>query len=64
MRTFVVGAEGAIGARLATQLIDHGHQVVGTHRSLWNAGRVRGLSAGPAVIGQPAGMRRRIAGSS
>ena len=65
MRIFVVGAEGAIGARLATQLIDHGHQVVvGTHRSPRNAGRVRGLSAEPAAPGQPAGMRRHIAGSS
>ena len=64
MRIFVVGAEGAIGARLATQLIDHGHQVIGTHRSPRNAGRVRGLSAEPAALGQPACMRRRIAGSS
>jgi 2-alkyl-3-oxoalkanoate reductase len=64
MRIFVVGAEGAIGARLATQLIDHGHQVVGTHRSPRNAGWVRGLSAEPAAPGQPAGMRARIAGSS
>ena len=64
MRIFVVGAEGAIGARLATQLIDHDHQVVGTHRSPRNAGWVRGLSAEPAAPGQPAGMRRRIAGSS
>lgn len=30
MRIFVVGAEGATGARLTTQLIDHGHQVTGT----------------------------------
>ena len=29
MRTFAVRAEGATGARLATQLIDHGHQVIG-----------------------------------
>ena len=64
MRIFVVGAEGAIGAWLPTQLIDHGHQVVvGTHRSPRNAGRVRGLSDEPAAR-QPAGMRRHIAGSS
>ncbi len=61
---FVVGAEGAIGARLATQLIDHGPQVIGTHRSPRNAGRVRELSAEPAAAVEPAGMRRRIAGSS
>ena len=64
MRIFVVGAQGAIGARLATQLIDHGHQVIGTRRSPRNAGRVRGLSAEPAAVGQPARVRSRIAGSS
>ncbi len=63
MRIFVVGAAGAIGARLATQLIDHGHQVIGTHRSPRNAGPVRGLSPGPAALGQPARVRPRIAGS-
>ena len=64
MRIFVAGAEGATGARLATQLIYHGHPVVGTYRSPRNAGRVRGLSAEPAPAGQPTGMRRRIAGRS
>ena len=64
MRIFVVGAEGALGARLATQLIDHGHQVIGTRRSPRNAGRVRGLSAEAAAPGQPARVRPRIAGSS
>ena len=55
MRIFVVRAEGAIGARLATRLIDHGHQVVGTRRSPRNAGWVRGLSAEPQ---RPASSRR------
>jgi 2-alkyl-3-oxoalkanoate reductase len=64
MRIFVVGAEGAVGARLANQLSGHGHPVAGTHRSPGNAGRVRGLSAGPAAAGQRPGVRRRIAGSS
>jgi hypothetical protein len=64
MRIFVVRAERAIGARLATQFIDHGHQVTGTHGSLRNAGRVRGLSAEPAALGQPACARPRIAGGS
>lgn len=62
MRIFVVGAVGAVGARLATQFIDHGHQVTGTHGSLRHAGR--GLSAGPAAAGQPACVRPRIAGGS
>ncbi len=64
MQIFVVRAEGAVGARLATQFIDHGHQVIGTHRSPGNAGRVRGLNAGPAALGQPACVRPRIAGGS
>jgi hypothetical protein len=64
MRIFTVGAEGAISPRLATRLINHGHQVVGTHMSPGNAGWVQGLSAGPAARGQPSGMWRRIAGSS
>jgi 2-alkyl-3-oxoalkanoate reductase len=64
MPIFVVGAEGAIGARLATRLIDHGHQMIGTRRSPRNAGRVRGLSAEATALGQPACRRPRIAGSS
>ena len=64
MPIFVEGAEGAIGAQLATRLIDHGHQVTGTRRSLRNAGRVLGLSAEPAAPGRPARVRPRIAGSS
>jgi nucleoside-diphosphate-sugar epimerase len=64
MRIFVVGAEDAIGARLATQLIDHGHQVIVTHGSPRNAGRVRGLSAEPTALGQSVRALPRIAGSS
>ena len=64
MRIFVLGAEGAVGARLATRLIDHGRQVIGTHRSPGSAGRVPGLNSGPAALGQPARVRPRIGGSS
>ncbi len=64
MRIFVAGAEGAIGARLATRLIDHGHQVIGTPRSARNAGRVRGLGAEATELGQPTRVRPHIAGSS
>ena len=64
MRIFAVGAEGAIGARLATQLIDPDHPMVGIHRSPRNAGWVRGLSAELAAPGQPACARARIAGGS
>jgi nucleoside-diphosphate-sugar epimerase len=33
MRVFVAGATGAIGARLVPQLIDRGHEVIGTFKS-------------------------------
>ena len=65
MRIFVVGAEGAIGARLATQLIDHDHQVTETHGSSRNAGRARVLGAEPIALGQqPTRVWHRSAGSS
>jgi 2-alkyl-3-oxoalkanoate reductase len=50
MRVFVVGASGAIGSRLVPQLIEHGHEVVGTVRSPGNAERVRALGAEPVVL--------------
>ena len=45
MRVLVVGASGAIGTRLAPQLIDQGHEVIGTYRSPANAERVRARGA-------------------
>jgi nucleoside-diphosphate-sugar epimerase len=50
MRVFLVGASGAIGTRLVPQLIEHGHEVVGTVRSPGNAERVRALGAEPVVL--------------
>jgi 2-alkyl-3-oxoalkanoate reductase len=50
MRVFVVGATGAIGTRLVPQLIEHGHEVIGTHRSPGNAERVRALGAEPVTL--------------
>jgi len=45
MRVLVVGASGAIGTRLVPQLIDRGHEVIGTSRTPGNAERVRALGA-------------------
>ena len=45
MRVLVVGASGAIGTRLVPQLIDRGHEVVGTFSSPAHADRVRALGA-------------------
>jgi nucleoside-diphosphate-sugar epimerase len=48
MRVFVAGASGAIGTRLVPQLIDRGHEVIGSFNSPGNAERVRALG-GKAV---------------
>ena len=45
MRVFVAGASGAIGTRLVPQLIERGHEVIGTYRSPGNGERVRSLGA-------------------
>jgi 2-alkyl-3-oxoalkanoate reductase len=45
MRVLVVGASGAIGTRLVPQLIDHGHEVIGTCRSAASAEQVLALGA-------------------
>jgi 2-alkyl-3-oxoalkanoate reductase len=50
MRVFVAGASGAIGTRLVPQLIEHGHEVIGTYRSPGNAERVRTLGAEPVAL--------------
>jgi nucleoside-diphosphate-sugar epimerase len=50
MRVFVAGASGAIGSRLVPQLIDRGHEVIGTSRSPANAERVRELGAEPVPL--------------
>jgi 2-alkyl-3-oxoalkanoate reductase len=50
MRVFVAGASGAIGTRLVPQLIDRGHEVIGTSRSPGNAERVRALGAQPIIL--------------
>ncbi|MFI7033412.1 NAD-dependent epimerase/dehydratase family protein [Microbispora rosea] len=50
MRIFIAGASGAIGARLVTQLVARGHQVVGTTRSQAKTGPLRALGAEPVVV--------------
>ena len=50
MRVFVAGASGAIGTRLVPQLIDAGHEVIGTFRSPGNAERLRALGAEPVAL--------------
>jgi nucleoside-diphosphate-sugar epimerase len=50
MKVFVAGASGAIGIRLVPQLIDAGHEVIGTFRSPTNAERLRALGAEPVAL--------------
>jgi nucleoside-diphosphate-sugar epimerase len=45
MRVFVVGASGAIGSRLVPQLIDSGHEAVGTYTTPGHGDRIRALGA-------------------
>jgi 2-alkyl-3-oxoalkanoate reductase len=50
MRVFVAGASGALGSRLVPQLIDAGHDVVGTHNAPASAERLRTLGATPVIV--------------
>jgi nucleoside-diphosphate-sugar epimerase len=61
MRVFVAGASGAIGTRLVAQLIDAGHDVVGTHNSPSSAERLRTLGAKPVKLDLLDGRAVRIA---
>jgi nucleoside-diphosphate-sugar epimerase len=50
MRVFVAGASGAIGTRLVPQLIDRGHEVVGTYKSPEKEACLRALGAQPVAL--------------
>jgi 2-alkyl-3-oxoalkanoate reductase len=50
MRVLVAGASGAIGSRLVPQLIDAGHEVIGTHTSPSSGERVLALGAKPVAL--------------
>jgi nucleoside-diphosphate-sugar epimerase len=50
MRVFVTGASGAVGTRLVPQLIDAGHEVIGTFRSPGSAERLRAFGAEPVEL--------------
>jgi nucleoside-diphosphate-sugar epimerase len=50
MRVFVAGASGAIGTRLVPQLLDRGHEVIGSSTSPGSADRVRAFGAEPIVL--------------
>jgi 2-alkyl-3-oxoalkanoate reductase len=50
MRVFVAGASGALGWRLVPQLINAGHEVIGTHNSPTSAELLRTLGAEPVQL--------------
>jgi nucleoside-diphosphate-sugar epimerase len=50
MRVFVAGASGAIGTRLVPELVDRGHEVIGTSRSAEKAEAIRALGAEPVAL--------------
>jgi 2-alkyl-3-oxoalkanoate reductase len=50
MRVFVAGASGALGSRLVPQLINAGHEVIGTHHSPRSAELLRTLGAKPVML--------------
>ena len=50
MRVFLAGASGAIGARLVPQLIENGHDVIGTTRSPEKSSRLRAQGAEAVVL--------------
>src|SRR5262245_47517426 len=50
MRVFVTGASGAIGTPLVRQLLERGHEVVGSARSEESAQRVKATGADSMVL--------------
>src|SRR3954453_3176317 len=66
MRVFVAGASGAIGTRLVPQLIDRGHEVIGTATSAESADRVRQLGAKPVKLDllDPQAVRKSVLGAA
>jgi nucleoside-diphosphate-sugar epimerase len=62
MRVFVAGASGAIGTRLVRQLVDRGHEVIGTSTSAEKADQIRALGADPVALDllDPGAVRRAV----
>src|SRR5437667_11971002 len=50
MRVFVAGASGALGSHLVPQLIDAGHEVIGTHNSPASGQLLQVLGAEPVRL--------------
>jgi 2-alkyl-3-oxoalkanoate reductase len=66
MRVFVAGASGALGTRLVPQLIDRGHEVIGTSTSPQSAEHVRRLGAKTVKLDllDPQAVRKAVLGAA
>ena len=62
MRVFVTGASGALGSRLVPQLIDAGHEVIGTYNSPASAELLRTMGAKPVKVDllDPTSVRKTV----
>jgi nucleoside-diphosphate-sugar epimerase len=65
MRIFIAGASGAIGSRLVPQLVERGHEVIGSFNSPGGAERVRALGAKPVKLDllDGAAVRKTVVGA-
>jgi len=62
MKIFVAGASGAIGRRLVPQLLERGHEVIGTFTSPMKAARLNAQGATPVSLDllDPAAVRKAV----
>jgi len=62
MKIFVAGASGAIGRRLVTQLLERGHEVIGTFTSPMKAARLNAQGATTVSLDllDPAAVRKAV----
>jgi len=66
MRVFVAGASGAMGTRLIPQLLDRGHEVIGSSTSPRSAERIRHLGAKTVKLDllDPQAVRKAVLGAA
>jgi nucleoside-diphosphate-sugar epimerase len=66
MRVFVAGASGALGTRLVAQLVERGHEVIGTYKTPGHGARIRTLGAEPIALDllYPRAVRTAVLGAA
>jgi nucleoside-diphosphate-sugar epimerase len=65
MRVFIAGATGALGTRVVPQLLERGHEVIGTSRSAEKAERLQAQGADAVIVDvlDPPAVREAVAAS-